>query len=280
MLDLTILVDNTTLTDQFYIAEPGFSLFLEAEGARILFDCGYSGVFLSNAARMQIDLWDLNYIVLSHGHLDHAGGLHEYLRMRDSALRGKIPYRIPTLVAHPWCFYSRTNESGQNFTSSLNEERVASSLPLKLSERPIFLTKHLVFLGEVPRIHAFEEVSTGRRIRLPDGTVIEDRLRDDTALAYCTDTGLVILTGCAHSGICNIISHAQEITGEDRIRDIVGGLHLIRPSVERMEKTVAFLRKTGIERMHPCHCTSFAARCTLAQHYTVEETGVGLRLTY
>ncbi|MDD1677984.1 MAG: MBL fold metallo-hydrolase [Methanomicrobiales archaeon] len=279
MLALTVLMDNTVLTDRFYLAESGFSLYLDADGTRILFDCGYSGAYLANAARMQIDLRNLDHIVLSHGHLDHTGGLYEYLRMLEEARREGIPHRAPTLVAHPWCFCPRTKELGQNIGSPLRTDTLASYLPLTLSDQPVFLSDRLIFLGEIPRIHPFEDTPlTGRQIHLPDGRVEEDRLRDDTALAYLSSQGLVILTGCAHSGICNIISRAQQVSGEDRIHDILGGLHLIRSDPVRIEGTMSFLQEHGVERLHPCHCTSFAARCALAQQFIVEETGVGLRL--
>jgi 7,8-dihydropterin-6-yl-methyl-4-(beta-D-ribofuranosyl)aminobenzene 5'-phosphate synthase len=281
MLEVTVLMDNTALTDQFYTAEPGFSLYLVADGKKILFDCGYSAACLANAREMEIDLRDLDAIVLSHGHLDHTGGLYAYLRMLDKAVRMKSPHRIPTLVAHPLCFSSRSKEMGENIGSPLGMETVGRHLPLALTEKPTFLTDHLIFLGEIPRVHAFERTETsGRRILLPDGTVIEDLLRDDTALAYVSPSGLVILTGCAHSGICNTISHAQDISRERRIRDVLGGLHLINPSPERMQATGQFLREQGVECLHPCHCTSFVARCALSQECPVEETGVGLHLTY
>jgi 7,8-dihydropterin-6-yl-methyl-4-(beta-D-ribofuranosyl)aminobenzene 5'-phosphate synthase len=201
--------------------------------------------------------------------------------MMDEAVQEEIPHHIPTLVAHPWCFCPRTKESGQNIGSPIGVERIASRIPVELSEKAVYLTDDLIFLGEIPRVHSFEDPAPSRRqIWLSDGTVREDLLTDDTALVYLGSEGMVILTGCAHSGICNIITRAQEMTGEDRVRDIVGGLHLIRPSAERMEGTRAFLTTQEIQSLHPCHCTSFAARCSLAQDLPVEETGVGLRLIY
>ena len=73
-LHLTILIDNTTLTDRYFAAEPGLSFLLETAGKKILFDTGYSGVFLANAEKMGINLRDLDVVVLSHGHLDHTVG--------------------------------------------------------------------------------------------------------------------------------------------------------------------------------------------------------------
>jgi 7,8-dihydropterin-6-yl-methyl-4-(beta-D-ribofuranosyl)aminobenzene 5'-phosphate synthase len=73
-LSITVLVDNNTLTDRYFTGEPGLSYLIETAGKKILFDTGYSGLFLSNAQKMRISLFDLDMIVLSHGHLDHTGG--------------------------------------------------------------------------------------------------------------------------------------------------------------------------------------------------------------
>jgi 7,8-dihydropterin-6-yl-methyl-4-(beta-D-ribofuranosyl)aminobenzene 5'-phosphate synthase len=281
MLSVTVLMDNTVLMDRFYTAEHGLSLYLETEGKKILFDCGYSGAFLSNARKMEIDLLDLDLIVLSHGHLDHTGGLYPYLRFLDEAIREELPHRIPTLVAHPYSLYSRTKGSNRHSGSPLPQESLTRHLPLQLTETPLFLTEHLVFLGEIPRVHAFESGGTaGRRIHMPDGTSREDQLRDDTALAYTSPEGLVILTGCAHSGICNTVTQAQALLHEERICDIIGGLHLLAPSEERMQETCRFLQKIGVASLHPCHCTDQDSRCALARNLPVKECGVGLRLTF
>ncbi|MDD1673720.1 MAG: MBL fold metallo-hydrolase [Methanomicrobiales archaeon] len=281
MLNVTVLMDNTVLMDKYYTAEHGFSLYLEIGEKKILFDCGYSGAFLSNAVKMEIDLLDLDIIVLSHGHRDHTGGLYPYLCLLDEAIREEIPHRIPTLIGHPDCFYPRTKGSDRHVGSPLPRERVAQYLPLQLTEKPLLLTDELVYLGEIPRVHEFEkETDTGRQMQMLDGTWKEDLLRDDIALAYISPEGLVLLTGCAHSGLCNIISYAQKVTRETRIRDIIGGFHLIKPSEERMRDTLTFLQEVGVPSLHPCHCTSRTSQCAMIHGRTGEEAGVGLRLQF
>ena len=79
-LTLTVLVDNTTITDRYFMGEPGLSILIETAGKKILFDTGYSGLFLANAEKMGISLRDLDFIALSHGHLDHSGGLVTLIR--------------------------------------------------------------------------------------------------------------------------------------------------------------------------------------------------------
>ena len=87
--ELTVLVDNNALIDRYYLAEPGASYFLECDGQRFLFDTGFSGIFMDNAARMGIDLSNLNGVILSHGHNDHTWGLETLLK--HYVLAGELP---------------------------------------------------------------------------------------------------------------------------------------------------------------------------------------------
>ena len=84
-----------------------------------------------------------------------------------------------------------------------------------------------------------------------------DFLPDDSALVYNGREGLIIITGCSHAGICNIISQARKITGVDRVADIIGGLHLLEPPAEQLQATVDYLKKIKLSRLHACHCTDF-----------------------
>ena len=106
-LSLRVLVDNMTLIDRYYSGEPGFSCFLTCDGKNILFDTGYSGAVLANAAKMGIDLFRLDTIVLSHGHNDHTGGLPHLLNAYLEAAIETRSFRRPELLAHPDCFCPR-----------------------------------------------------------------------------------------------------------------------------------------------------------------------------
>ena len=108
-MKLTVLVDNNTLTD--FVGEPALSHFVEAEGKKILFDVGYSDVFIINARKLHIDLLDVDFVVLSHGHLDHTWGLVPLVRLHTEALMGKLPVKKPTLVAHPLALLPKTLEN-------------------------------------------------------------------------------------------------------------------------------------------------------------------------
>ncbi|MEN6518655.1 MAG: MBL fold metallo-hydrolase [Methanospirillum sp.] len=276
----TILMDNTVLFDSPLVAEHGLSLFLEADGRRVLFDTGASGAFIENARRLGIDLLDLDYIVLSHGHGDHTGGLYHLLRLFLGAIEEGTVRRLPRLVAHPHCFFRHSKRPVPEAGPLLTAGDVRRVLPVDLTEAPLRLSPNLFFLGEVPRTVPFEAFDPGeRRIVMPDGTEHADRLLDDTALAYRSPDGLVIIAGCAHAGICNTVEHARRVCGEDGIADIIGGLHLRGPG-PRLDGTCDYLRGLDLAGLHACHCTSLAAKVVLAGTAPLAETGTGLLLAY
>jgi 7,8-dihydropterin-6-yl-methyl-4-(beta-D-ribofuranosyl)aminobenzene 5'-phosphate synthase len=279
-LTLTVLVDNTTLSDHDLCGESGLSILLETDGKKILLDTGLSGLFQTNAEKMGIDLWDLNCIVLSHGHIDHTGGLFTLARYFAYATPEGRQIRVPELIAHSRCFWPKEKDARKN-GSAVSEEEARRHFMVTLSDGPVWITDNLVFLGEIPRNLAFERSAPGkRRIQRPDGKNEPDHLLDDSALVFRSSEGLVIITGCSHAGICNITEYAREVCREKRVIDIIGGFHLIRPEPERLEKTGLFLGRLSLKALHACHCTSLAAKIALAAHCPVEEVGVGLRLAW
>ena len=277
-ISLTVLVDNTTLTDRYFAGEPGLSFVIETMGKKILFDTGYSDAFLANAGKMGISLRDLDSVVLSHGHLDHTGGLLPLVNYLTEAKINTIPHKVPELIAHPFCFYPRAKPPLPNIGSILNEDEVLRQFPVNLSDTPVWITEDLVFLGEIPRNLSFERTKPGtRKIVLPDGSTKPDLLLDDSALAFRSRAGLVIITGCSHAGICNITEYAREVCGEDKVVDIIGGLHLLTPDSLRLKKTGEYLRDLHLKALHACHCTSLMAKLALAHCCPLQEVGVGVK---
>jgi len=280
-LTLRVLVDNTTCVDRYFGGEPALSLYLECGGKLILFDTGYSDLLCLNAGKMGIDLLDLDYVVLSHGHIDHTGGLPSLMRLVLEAAIEERPHRIPMVVAHPHCFYPRPMPRLADVGSPVDEARLARQFPVTTSRTPVWLTGDLVFLGEVERAmdDAVPDRHTKRTIITPDG-MEPDRVLDDTALAFRSRSGLVIITGCSHSGICNIIRYAQKVCNESRVRDVIGGLHLKEADREALGATLACLNSVSPVALHPCHCTSLAAKIALAGVTQVGEVGVGSVLEF
>ena len=279
-MKVTLLVDNTALFDRMFVAEHGFSAYIEADGKKILFDTGYSDAVVKNAAKMKIDLLDLDIIVLSHGHFDHTGGLWHILHRFMEATIEQTPHRLPRLVAHPRCFLPRPKQPIADNGSILTADAVQRAVRLELSTRPLELAPGLFFLGEIERKFPFEVVDPGpRRIILSDGTEEPDRILDDSALAFRGQDGLVVISGCAHAGICNTVEYAKKVCREERVQDIIGGLHLTKPGPQ-LDGTVAYLKELRPVALHACHCTSLGAKVALSQAAPLQECGVGLRLEY
>ena len=279
-ITLTDLVDNTTLTDKDqFLGEPGLSFFIETGGKKILFDTGLSGLFLTNAEKIGIRLQDLDTLVLSHGHSDHTGGL-PVLARHVSKAGNTGPGGAPELIAHPRCFWPKESDGKKN-GSAMSEEEAEKTFSLRLSATPAWITEDLVFLGEIPRRFPFEMTDPGKRtIHRPDGKIEPDHLLDDSALAFRSDNGLVIITGCSHAGICNITEYAREVCDEKHVRDIIGGLHLLSPGPKRLEKTGKYLNRLHLKALHAGHCTALPAKVALADYCPMQEVGIGLKLAW
>lgn len=278
-MELTFLVDNNALVGSQYMAEAGLSMFIEADGRRVLFDTGYSDAFLVNAGRKGIDLLRLDWIALSHGHFDHTWGLDMLVRQYFQAAVNRRPYSRPGLIAHPKALLSKRKAVVAELGMLLGEDRLSRLFDLTLSREPVQLSDSLTTLGEIERTMDFEPESTlGERLE-GDGYVPDD-LPDDTALAYVSDTGLVVIAGCAHSGICNTVEQARRVTGVDKVRAVLGGFHLQKASPERLEPTADYLAALDLEGLWCCHCTDLAAKIGLAAKCPVREVGSGLTLTF
>ncbi len=277
---ITVLADNNTLIDHYLLGEPGLSILLEHEGQRTLLDTGYSDVFLQNAARKGQDMLQLDRVVLSHGHLDHTWGLAELVRLRTEAAIERRNVPETELLAHPLALQSKSRDGLPEIGSLLGADQLGRHFRLNLRDHPMQLGENLFYLGEIPRRFAFEQVQRhGRLRRTPDGPR-PDALLDDTALAFRSVKGLVLITGCSHSGICNIAAQAMDVTGVGRIVDIIGGLHLQKASGQRLQQTMDYLADVGLEALHACHCTDLDAKIALARRLPMRETGSGLVLEY
>ena len=278
-MNVTILVDNHTLIGRYFLGEPGLSIYIEESGKRILFDVGYSDAFLINAAKMNINLLHLDFLVFSHGHLDHTWGLAHLLKLYAEAAMEELHFNKPVVVAHPRVLLSKIFNGYFDFGSPISENKLSHHFKLQFSKNPMWLTDNLVFLGEIPRLNEFEGRMKGRGAKVVELNEI-DQLLDDTALAYKSPQGLVIITGCSHSGICNITEYAKKVCEEERVIDIIGGLHLQNPPGDLLQFTLEYIKGLNLEALHACHCTDLNSIIALSQVAEVKEVGVGLKLTY
>lgn len=266
---LKVLVDNNTTIDEYYWGEPGVCYYIEDGEEAFLFDVGYSDLLIKNAAAMNIDLSRLKTIVLSHGHDDHTRGLKSLLVLKNT--------EAIQIIAHPHALNYKECD-GLKISAPFTRAEMAEKCQLKLTRNPVKVTKNITFLGEIPRVMAFEKPEPIGKQQLGDD-LTDDYLLDDSALVYQGEAGIFIITGCSHSGICNIIEYAKAVTGDHRICGVIGGFHLFEVT-DRVAQTIDYLANNQIAQIYPCHCTAFTVKAAIHSRIPVIEVGVGLELNW
>lgn len=278
-MKFTVLVDNNTLIDHYFLGEPAVSYFIEADDRRIPFDVGYSDAFITNAQKLRIDLLNLDYLVISHGHLDHMWGLDALLRMYSQASIEGREIRKPTLIVHPKTFNFRPRTWLGGSGSLINEERLSQYFTIQQIEEPLWLTEKFVCLPSIPKSNDFELNHPFSKIRV-DGHDIDDYMEDEIAVAYKSGNGLVVSNPCSHRGICNTIEYAKSVCKEDRLTDVVCGFHLQNPDQQVLDGTTAYFAAHPATTLHPCHCTDLRSKVSLSKVASLQEVGSGLTLEY
>ena len=278
-MKLTFLVDNNSLIGSYFLAEPALSMLIEDGDKRILFDAGYSDAFLINAHRKGLDMLHLDWIVLSHGHFDHTWGLDALIRHYFEAASQNMPFSRPQMLAHPQALVTKRKGILPEIGLLIAEEKLSHQFELMLSSKPVWLSDKLVALGEIERVLDFEP-PTPLGERMEESGPVADTMPDDTAMAYVTDKGLVVISGCAHAGICNTVEQAKRITGVDTVHTVLGGFHLQKAGPERINPTTDYLAALDLEGLYACHCTDLAAKISLARKCPVMEVGSGLTLEF
>lgn len=277
-MELKVLVDNNTIIDRYYLGEPAVSYLVNDGDKKILFDVGYSDVFIRNALKMNESLMDISYVVISHGHNDHTGGLVSLAKLYSEAKAENINFINPTVIAHSDAFLYK-EYSGDDIGSILDGKKIGRYFGTRLVSEPLWITDNIVFLGEIERGNDFENIEPIGQCEKLD-LMVDDYVKDDSAMVYKSPKGLVIITGCSHAGICNIIEYAKKVCGDNRILDVIGGFHLIEPSKVQAEGTLNYFNAQDIKNIHPCHCTSLKYKFQLSNSTNVIDVGVGLCLNY
>lgn len=248
--NLTVLCDNYVQKPHL-LAEHGLSFFIEAEKINILFDTGQGLAIEHNAKRLNIDLKSVDAVILSHGHYDHTGGLEEVLKDRSKA---KI-YAHPDILQAK---YRKLKTGKMRYIGCphfLSEEKKINFI---LNREPFWIHKKIFLTGQIPRKTFFENVEANFYVKKQTSWV-KDNLLDDQALVVNTPPGLVLILGCAHSGLINTLRYVVEIAGRKDFSLITGGTHLENASEEKINKTITALREFKIEKLILSHCTGIPA---------------------
>lgn len=286
-LDLVVLIENAPAYDTYLEGCFGLSLWLELrrgdETRRVLFDVGpRSDTLFRNAEALGVPLERVDAIVLSHCHFDHTAALAGLF----SRLGRSIPvYGHPALFRQ--CFivapeYMDYSMSGQNSRENLE----VSGAQFRLTAAPSEPLPGLMLTGEVAHVTDFEEQGGVSCFTVDsNGATVPDRLEDDvSAMVNVRGKGLVVLSGCSHAGIVNIVTQSVGLGGGVPVTAVLGGFHLLQASIERTQHTIEAVRRLapGLSLIAPMHCTGLMASAEFARAFpdAFRELHVGDRVSF
>ena len=258
---VTILVENTAKRARL-LAEHGLAYWIEYGGHRILFDTGQGYVLRHNAAELNIDLASVEALVLSHGHYDHTGGIAEVLSRAKEV----------DVYAHPAAFRPKFMQRSDGSIRSIGIPEAASqalhgpAVTVHHVSQPTIVFPGLVATGSIPRVTEFEVPNP--RFFLDDACRTQDLLEDDQAVYFTTQQGLVVLLGCAHSGAINTFRYITQLVPDQPIHALIGGMHMVDASEERIRETLRELKNWTIQLIAPAHCTGMNATLAVWQAFS------------
>ncbi len=267
-MKITTLIENKSGNIKGLKSEHGLSIFIEVDGKNVLFDLGQSGNIIDNAKKLKIDLKSLDYVIISHGHYDHSGGLKRLVK--------EINPKIKLYVGKG--FFNKKYRSedakdyeyiGNPFDEKFLEE---NNIDVEYVDRDITqVTDNLLIFTNIIRNKEFE--NTNQTMYLEEkGEYKKDMFLDEISVGIKTDKGLVVLVGCSHVGIVNILDTIIKRTNMN-IYGLVGGTHLVKEDDEKINKIIDFFKEENIKIIGACHCTGKQGLTMLGQQ--LEESFIG-----
>jgi len=248
-VSITTLVEDT-VSGTGLLGEHGLSFWIEYGDRRVLFDTGQTGLLLKNARILGVDLSKADAIVLSHGHYDHTGGLAAVI---DIAPRATV-YMHPAALLPK--FGRKGTESRAIGMSDSTKKLVrahAQDERVVWTEDPTRVMPGLFVTGRISRNTDFEDV--GGAFFIDENCEKADVLPDDQAMFFDTPRGLIVLLGCSHAGVANTLDYIVKLSGNKHIDSVIGGMHLLSASQDRIEQTVNVFRKYSVQNIGLAHCT-------------------------
>lgn len=268
MLSLTALMDNKPTEHKALIAEHGLSLHVQYGDRRLLFDCGSGANPLRNAHRLGVDLKDLDAVILSHSHYDHAAGFRD---LTESGLGSRDLYTGPNF------FEAKYAKNGVRFTNLacgfdagfLEENGICHHEVRGVEE----LFPGVWLISGFPRVHSFETIPE-RFVRRTEAGFVTDDFGDEVCMALEIEGRLAVLVGCSHPGILNMMTQVSRLLGKP-IRAVFGGTHLVEADENRIRETIRSLREMGLEILGLSHCSGDAADCAICADPSIQGCHLG-----
>ncbi len=256
-LKITILAENSVVVPFDVIGEHGFSAFVETDSGNFLFDTGQGKALVNNALALKKDLNSIKFLYLSHGHYDHTGGMVDLLKI-------KSPLDV---YAHPDMFSERywMKDGAQKYIGVQFNKSYLEGLGANFKFHKDFqeIDSNILSSGEVERNTTFEKIDKEMKVKTDDGELIQDQIWDDYSMAIKTSKGLVVILGCAHAGIVNILNHFINKTKEKEIYAVLGGTHLGFANDKQIDETIKVLDQYNIQKLGVSHCTGLSVSAKL-----------------
>jgi 7,8-dihydropterin-6-yl-methyl-4-(beta-D-ribofuranosyl)aminobenzene 5'-phosphate synthase len=259
-VEITIIVDNKIQTLDL-ATEHGLSMWINVDGKYILLDTGMGVALPENAAALGVDLRLTDAVVLSHGHFDHTSGLPYVL---EQGISPKI-YMHPDAVQMRYGCLQTPPHRPIGMRPEIAELLSARAADIIQTTQPVQVMEHLWVTGPIPRKTSFED--TGGSFFIDEACQVKDLIPDDQALWMETAEGIVVLLGCAHSGIVNTLDYIAELTRAKRFHAVIGGMHLLNASSGRIDATMNALRHYHVQVIAPCHCTGETPMAILQEQF-------------
>lgn len=255
-MEIVTLIENLVYEKNLK-GEHGLSFLIKTDDFKILFDTGQTGAVTDNAKLLGENLEDVDYIILSHGHYDHTGGLEKVLKINNKA---KVIMKKESLQEK----FSNSGNSMREIGFKLKDKYKKYPNEFIILEEDYELGNGIKVITKINKYTDFEN-NESMLFTLEDGKYIADKFSDELFLTIEKDGKLNILTGCAHKGIINIIQSAIEKINIDNINLVLGGTHLSNVKVkdvkakeinnQKVEKTIEELKKMNINNIYTGHCT-------------------------
>lgn len=267
---ITVLSDNL-VNNLAGFGEHGFSVFIETNKEAFLFDTGSGHVILNNSMVFGKDLRKIQKIFISHGHYDHTGGLPEVLKLIE---KGVKVYAHSHIFLDRFAITKKENKQRKRFVGIPYKKNYLESLGAEFIFNSEFIEvgKGVYLTGEVPRKTSFEKKDP-RLFAEIDGRIVQDIFLDDQSLIIESKRGLILIFGCAHSGMINIINHVISKMKKERFYAILGGTHLDFLTEEQLQESIKYLKNIEFEKLCVSHCTGLRASFRLYKEF-------GERFTY
>lgn len=246
MAQITTLIENR-VSGQNLKCEHGLSFHIQTATGAYLFDTGQSGKFIENALKLGIDPSQVDAVVLSHGHYDHAGGLLHLFEVNDQA----------KVYLHSWALKERFSRSAHMVKANgipWRDEWQQFKDRFVFVEAPMKLEDGIHLLPNIQSVPGFEVVNP-RLVVEKKGELEPDRFEDELLLVLKEENEPIVFCGCAHNGIVNILHHIKRQLGMDRFQLVIGGLHLAGQPYEEIQKVLSGLTEFEVQHWALNHCT-------------------------